>query len=989
MRFGLLLLVGFLVPGVPGTASADPASDEAALRISRDLIDRVAASDLGRLVAVPDLSAARVEELFVVHDVPDGRPIYCLVPIRSGGEVVGVVAVDAEEERWLWYTFSYRDERFPPVSEGEARVRVADRARRLGAAGPEETGSIVRGRDKRLYWRFDSADDSWLVDVDRPGADVLGTVDGSAVRPLFAEPLLKADGRSMPPRGERALFPDDDVVALLRELPSAYNITGVPYHYQITDWYCGPASLQMVMDYVGEEISQYTIGDVADENPAEGTYDSDLVRAAHFSGMSVAIQDSSLQGYAERRLGLSCVWTAASPARRLRQLVARDCPALTLTWYDDSFLGGHFRVVKGYDNNLDVFIIHDPWFGSPYWGPDLLMNQTFFMDLWSYSGWTGFAASPWRLIPELPETVEEGDTFAVDLTVVYPGESPFDGQLACSTCVATINLPSGLSLLGGSAAQSLPDLASGDSAAVSWNVIVSGSSGDYDIAFQAQGIVRASSQAYPYPGYRDSIGGHALEAVAVGPSRPPGWGDELRLTSAEGSSCTSFPGGRAAAIEPDGTVHVVWADTRDGDSEIYYAARAGDVWQAETRLTNGAGVSDSPAIACDDSGRVHVAWTDTRDGDQEIYYKYKDQSGWSADERVTARPDPDRAPSIAAGAGGVFVAWEMYAGGYGTRVTEVAFSARTGGVWSAPTTPDASSVYESYRPCLARGADGPLHLVYERESSNVERPRIRYRSWNGSSWSGASVLSNDSSYSRGPVIAAGADSSLHVVWQDGENVPSDIFYALFDGLSWQPAEAIVAGAGEAATPSVAVDAGGVVWVAWADHRHGEPEIHVLNGNDARGWDGEIRVSRGDGTSSLPCIAAGGLGEVCAVWTDVRDGNSEIYFRSRFAIDTDVLIAASGPFIGSSVHLTAPYPAPFRSETRFLLALPEPAPVALRVFDLSGRHVRTLAEGSFGAGSHLLVWDGKNGSGRDVAPGVYFIRCETPRGGGARRIVRVR
>jgi hypothetical protein len=547
-------------------------------------------------------------------------------------------------------------------------------------------------------------------------------------------------------------------------------------------------------------------------------------------------------------------------------------------------------------------------------------------------------------------------------------------------------LPPGLSLLSGSPTQALPNFSTGDSAVVTWDVVASGGPGEYDIDLQAQGVVHLYSHSY-VSGYRDSIGGHALETITVGPSVAGDWEDEVRLTAAAGSSATGFPGGRSMAVEPDGAIHVVWADTRDGNTEIYYRAREGGVWQAETRLTNNANASLSPAIACDESGVVHVVWTDTRDGNEEIYYKSKGISGWSADERVTNRAYMDCSPTVAAGGGAVYAAWEMY--DYGTRTTEVGFSVRSGGVWSAPTAPDAASTMESYAPCLAWKGTGPLHLVYEREGSAVERQRIRYRSWNGTTWSSATVLSPDASYARNPVLAAGHGSSLHVVWQGGENVPGDILYASYNGSSWQTASAIVSGPGEVAAPTVAVDASGAVWVAWADHRHGEPEVHVMSDSGGGDWGPDNRISGGIGASTLPTLGADGSGEVCAVWTDLRDGNSEVYFRNRYGIDTNVEIASPGARVMGPVVLSAPSPSPFRADTRFEFALPAPAFVTVRVFDFAGREVRTLAEGFRSAGTHDVAWDGKNASGRDVAPGVYFIRCETPGGEDARRIVRIR
>jgi len=69
------------------------------------------------------------------------------------------------------------------------------------------------------------------------------------------------------------------------------------------------------------------------------------------------------------------------------------------------------------------------------------------------------------------------------------------------------------------------------------------------------------------------------------------------------------------------------------------------------------------------------------------------------------------------------------------------------------------------------------------------------------------------------------------------------------------------------------------------------------------------------------------------------------------------------------------PNPFnpRTEIRFSLAVDGPA--SLRIYDVSGHVVKTLAEGSFPAGEQRVVWDGTGESGRPVASGVYFYRLE--------------
>jgi flagellar hook assembly protein FlgD len=49
-----------------------------------------------------------------------------------------------------------------------------------------------------------------------------------------------------------------------------------------------------------------------------------------------------------------------------------------------------------------------------------------------------------------------------------------------------------------------------------------------------------------------------------------------------------------------------------------------------------------------------------------------------------------------------------------------------------------------------------------------------------------------------------------------------------------------------------------------------------------------------------------------------------------------------------------------------------AQVAL--YDIQGRLVRTLAQGTFPAGVQTVTWDGGDNAGRPVGAGVYFLRA---------------
>jgi flagellar hook assembly protein FlgD len=47
-----------------------------------------------------------------------------------------------------------------------------------------------------------------------------------------------------------------------------------------------------------------------------------------------------------------------------------------------------------------------------------------------------------------------------------------------------------------------------------------------------------------------------------------------------------------------------------------------------------------------------------------------------------------------------------------------------------------------------------------------------------------------------------------------------------------------------------------------------------------------------------------------------------------------------------------------------------------LFDVRGRLVRRIADGSYEAGLQSAVWDGRDGEGRRVAAGLYFLRAKS-------------
>ena len=85
------------------------------------------------------------------------------------------------------------------------------------------------------------------------------------------------------------------------------------------------------------------------------------------------------------------------------------------------------------------------------------------------------------------------------------------------------------------------------------------------------------------------------------------------------------------------------------------------------------------------------------------------------------------------------------------------------------------------------------------------------------------------------------------------------------------------------------------------------------------------------------------------------------------------VAEDGMPVRSAFALENARPNPFTGMTEIAFSLPEETRADLKVFDASGRLVRTLESGVLGAGSHVATWDGRDDAGRTVTAGIYFCK----------------
>jgi hypothetical protein len=78
-----------------------------------------------------------------------------------------------------------------------------------------------------------------------------------------------------------------------------------------------------------------------------------------------------------------------------------------------------------------------------------------------------------------------------------------------------------------------------------------------------------------------------------------------------------------------------------------------------------------------------------------------------------------------------------------------------------------------------------------------------------------------------------------------------------------------------------------------------------------------------------------------------------------------------PVASTAIAKVTAAPNPFNPQTTVSFELAQAQEVRVSIYGVDGRLVRVLGEGMYQPGAHELVWNGRDGSGRNASSGLYF------------------
>jgi hypothetical protein len=124
---------------------------------------------------------------------------------------------------------------------------------------------------------------------------------------------------------------------------------------------------------------------------------------------------------------------------------------------------------------------------------------------------------------------------------------------------------------------------------------------------------------------------------------------------------------------------------------------------------------------------------------------------------------------------------------------------------------------------------------------------------------------------------------------------------------------------------------------------------------------------------LSCAAdQGGVATIVIRATD----SGGLSVDDTLAVTVSTATAVDDPILPDGFALGQNVPNPFNPTTTISFDIGQPGRVDLRIYDVSGRLIRTLVSGELPSTRHTVEWDGRDDSGALASSGVYFYRLTT-------------
>jgi len=350
------------------------------------------------------------------------------------------------------------------------------------------------------------------------------------------------------------------------------------------------------------------------------------------------------------------------------------------------------------------------------------------------------------------------------------------------------------------------------------------------------------------------------------------------------------------ALRGDGSLVVVWSDTRNGDGDIYcriYSPSGGKLGGSFRVNDDNAGAEQKfPRIAAAKDGSFAISWMDNRGGDWDIYLQIYDRNGNPMGGNLLVNDDRSGVPQLypdlsALPDGGFEVRWTDWRGP-GVSVYRQRYDA--GGRRLGRNKADRKArARKPFGPAVSSNSSGYSVTAWNEGYGKGSDIYCQIRDASGGPIGGAFKVNDDppGSEQSFPDVSVAEDGSFAVVWMDKRNSPYDydIYCQRYDA-SGKPIGGNFRVSDEGpgvnqTSPGIDVAPDGSCVVVWSEYEGGSYNIRYRKfGRDgtplSEGVIGNRPAYRGS-----PDVCLFGDGSFLISWDSDEDGNYDVYCQ-RFS-----------------------------------------------------------------------------------------------------------
>lgn len=436
------------------------------------------------------------------------------------------------------------------------------------------------------------------------------------------------------------------------------------------------------------------------------------------------------------------------------------------------------------------------------------------------------------------------------------------------------------------------------------------------------------------------------------------------------STATERCNARLIVEDLTGTFHVVYYD-----NGVYhtYLNDGADTWSDPYLIES---IARNPSIAIDSENQLHLVYKKGGVSAYDIVQRIYSGGAWSGETLVHHSAFEVSRPVLAVDTGdNLHCVWQR-AGGGSTPNSEIYYSKCTSGSGWGSAYCVSQSYGASEYPTLTMDWNNNVYVFWKDSGEDISSPKkVLMRKYTvGSGWDTdytivAMTSAGDNWATMDPCAVCDSDNNIHLVWADSHSGNKEVYYKQLPSGSTTN---ISNTSYRSSRPTISIDTQDNLYVAWEDKIDNISHEILLRWYDNMSsvWSVSINISNTPGSDSRhPNCALEKKSSLISIWTEGSSPNYQIMFNETeyVSIETEY-----GHSLVTGNRLAQNCPNPFNSVTTIGYNLPVVSEnINLRIFDTSGRLVRTIVDEPLDAGYHSAIWDGKDENSQDVPYGLYI------------------